>query len=72
MAGVAPGAYHAPPPSKDPRDDAYHHDAEQFRTLVLQAEGVLVAMKSDPESDPVSELLARQILDDLTEHLPVQ
>lgn len=46
--------------------------AEQFKRLVLQAEGVLSVMMSDPESDPVLELLTRQILDDLVQHLPVQ
>lgn len=46
--------------------------AEQFNTLVCQAEGVLIVVMSDPDSDPVAELVARQILDDLVEHLPVQ
>lgn len=46
--------------------------AEQFKALVRQAEDVLSVMMSDPDSDPVAELLTRQILDDLVEHLPVQ
>lgn len=45
--------------------------SEQLRALVCQAEGVLIVMMSDPESDPVAELLTRQILDDLVQHLPV-
>ena len=45
--------------------------AEQFRTLVLQAEDVLSVMMSDPESGQVFELLTRQILDDLVQHMPL-
>lgn len=46
--------------------------AEQFKTLVRQAEGTLVLMMSEPGSDPVFELLSRRILDDLVEHLQLQ
>ena len=45
--------------------------AEQFKTLVCQAEGVLSLMMSDSESDLVFGLLTRQILDDLVQHMPV-
>lgn len=44
---------------------------QQFRALVRQAEDVLSVMMSDPESDQVFELLTRQILDDLVQHMPL-
>lgn len=43
---------------------------EQFRMLLWEAEGALMLMELDPQSDPVVEFLAGQILDDLIQHFP--